>query len=212
MATKPIKLTILLATLILVTVIEWFGAVIVRQSDLSPWFWIIVFRLIQTAAILFILIQFGNGLAAIQWEPNTWPRGLKKGAVWSIWFGLAAGCAMLVVYLTGRNPLPMLRSPLPREKADLILFFIAGGLIAPIAEEICFRGILFRYFRRWGFWLALLASTLLFVALHSSHSIPFTQIVGGLVFAAAYEITENLMVPITIHSLGNLAIFAISLL
>jgi hypothetical protein len=38
-----------------------------------------------------------------------------------------------------------------------------------------------------------------------------TQIVGGVLFAIAYEIEGNLMTPITIHSLGNLAIFTISL-
>jgi hypothetical protein len=37
-----------------------------------------------------------------------------------------------------------------------------------------------------------------------------TQVVGGILFAAAYEIEKNLVVPITIHCLGNLAIFALS--
>jgi hypothetical protein len=35
--------------------------------------------------------------------------------------------------------------------------------------------------------------------------------VGGIVFAVAYELEGNLMVPITIHVLGNTAIFALSL-
>jgi hypothetical protein len=50
------------------------------------------------------------------------------------------------------------------------------------------------------------------VALHSIHGLPLTQIVGGLVFAAAYEVTRNLIVPMIIHVTGNLAIFGISLL
>jgi membrane protease YdiL (CAAX protease family) len=38
------------------------------------------------------------------------------------------------------------------------------------------------------------------------------QIIGGIVFALAYEASGNLLVPITIHVLGNLAIFTLSLL
>jgi membrane protease YdiL (CAAX protease family) len=33
--------------------------------------------------------------------------------------------------------------------------------------------------------------------------------VGGLVFAVAYEIEKSLLVPITIHVLGNFAIFSL---
>jgi membrane protease YdiL (CAAX protease family) len=59
--------------------------------------------------------------------------------------------------------------------------------------------------------MALAASTALFVVLHSVSGIPVTQLIGGIVFALAYEVTENLMVPMVIHVTGNLAIFCISL-
>ncbi|MBW2341949.1 MAG: CPBP family intramembrane metalloprotease [Deltaproteobacteria bacterium] len=42
--------------------------------------------------------------------------------------------------------------------------------------------------------------------------IPLPQVVGGIVFAVAYEIEGSLMVPITIHVLGNLAIFMRSMM
>jgi hypothetical protein len=35
-------------------------------------------------------------------------------------------------------------------------------------------------------------------------------LVGGLLFAAAYEIEQTLFAPITIHVLGNTALFLIS--
>jgi hypothetical protein len=41
---------------------------------------------------------------------------------------------------------------------------------------------------------------------------PFPQAVGGIVFAIAYKVEGNLMVPITIHVLSNTAIFALSLM
>lgn len=212
MATNPIKPTTIVLTLAAVTAAEVLGGMVVRRSTIPPLFWLGLFRLLQTAAVLWIVVRQESGLNAIGWEPGTWPAGLKKGAAWSMGFGLLAGCAMLVLHLTGRDPLLFLRCPLPTAKSELVLFFLVGGLIAPVAEEICFRGILYTYFRRWGVCPALMASTAIFVGLHSIQGLPLPQIVGGLVFAMAYEITGNLTVPITIHALGNLAIFGLSLL
>ena len=36
--------------------------------------------------------------------------------------------------------------------------------------------------------------------------------IGGILFAVAYEMEKNLLVPITIHVLGNLAIFTLALI
>ena len=60
---------------------------------------------------------------------------------------------------------------------------------------------------------ALVLSTLIFVFSHASrHTIPVTQVIGGILFAVAYEREKNLLVPIMIHVLGNLAIFTLSLI
>ena len=70
--------------------------------------------------------------------------------------------------------------------------------------------MVYGYLRRWGLWPALALSTLIFTLLHTGAAgIPIPQFVGGLVFAAAYEIEKKLLVPITIHVLGNLALFSL---
>jgi hypothetical protein len=85
--------------------------------------------------------------------------------------------------------------------------------VAPIAEEVFFRGILYGFLRRWGVLLALILTTAIFVLAHPVFpGIPVTQMVGGIIFALAYEIEGNLMAPITIHVLGNMAIFTLSLI
>ena len=38
------------------------------------------------------------------------------------------------------------------------------------------------------------------------------QMIGGILFAVAYEMEKNLLAPITIHILGNLAIFILTLI
>ena len=78
---------------------------------------------------------------------------------------------------------------------------------------IFFRGLVYGYLRRWGPAVAILGSTIAFVAVHPNlQQLPLAQIVGGLLFAIAYEVEKKLMVPIVIHSTGNLALFSLSLI
>jgi membrane protease YdiL (CAAX protease family) len=103
-------------------------------------------------------------------------------------------------------------SPAYSHLSELFAYFIVGSLLGPSAEEFFFRGLLFGYFRKFGFGPALILSTLLFIFAHLSGStLPITQLAGGLLFAVAYEVEKNLIVPIVIHCLGNLAIFSLSL-
>jgi uncharacterized protein len=209
MVPKPIKLTTLITTIALVLITEmaaWW--MLQHVSSLAI---VGLARLVQITAIAMVIIQFEGGLGAVGCAPGTWFAGIKIGALWSIGFALTAGLAMAVVYLLGYNPLAMVRAPMPSRPVELMLLFAVGGLIAPLAEELCFRGVLYTYFRRWGIAFALVASTVIFVALHAVKGLPLTQVVGGLVFAIAYETSGNLMVAITIHTLGNLAIFSLSL-
>ena len=212
MASEPLKLTTVTAVLALVTVTELLGGLAVRYLGGSPLFWLGGLRLAQIGALVWIVVKLEKGLAVIGWQLSAWLRGLWKGAIWSAGFGLITACAMAVLYWTGRNPLTIVQSPLPAAKMDLAAYLLVGGCIAPVAEELCFRGILYTYFRRWGILPALLGSTVLFVVLHSPRALPITRIVGGVVFAISYEASRNLMVPMTIHALGNLAIFSLSLL
>ena len=85
-------------------------------------------------------------------------------------------------------------------------------IVAPFAEELFFRGLLYGFFRRWGAPFAIILSTALFTFAHPLRGLPLTQIVGGLLFALAYEVEGNLLAPITVHVLGNLAIFTLSAL
>ena len=87
-----------------------------------------------------------------------------------------------------------------------------GGLISPLTEEIFFRGLIYGFFLRWGWPLALALSTLSFVAAHLPAEVWLPQLVGGLVFALAYRVSGSLAAPAVIHVLGNLAIFSLGLI
>jgi len=170
-------------------------------------------RLLQIALMLRIVMLSAGGVASIGLERAEWFHGLRRGALWSLAFGAVALCAWFALHMAGVDFLAMIRMGLPQEAQTLVLLFLVGGIIAPVAEEIFFRGLIYGFFRRWGVAPALLMSTLLFVLPHApGRGLPVTQIVGGFIFALSYEREGNLLVPITIHVLGNLAIFAISAL
>lgn len=211
MAPGSIRLATLVFSLGLIGLTEISAWLIVRHFGMVPLYAIGLVRLIQICGILFGVVYLQNSLSAIGWSPASWRKGIVWGALWSMAFGAVVAIVMGLLYLSGTNPLAIVRSPLPSEPVQRLLFFIIGGLVAPLAEEICFRGVLYNYFRRWGVVTALIASTVIFVILHSVHGFPLTQLVGGILFALSYEYSGNLMVPITIHATGNLAIFALSL-
>ena len=169
-------------------------------------------RMAEIILLILIVVQFEKSTGAIGLIPGEMFSGFKKGLIWSACFGIAAIVLFVLLYLTGINALRMLYSPLPHPKLLVLLYLLVGGVIGPVAEEIFFRGILYGFFRQWGVYTAVALSTFLFVLPHlTGGNLPFTQIVGGVVFAIAYEREQSLLAPITIHCLGNLAIFSTGL-
>jgi uncharacterized protein len=170
-------------------------------------------RLLELGLIVWIVHVVEGSLIFIGLDRAPWFAGLKKGLLWSAGFGAFSGIVFTVLFVAGTNPLLIIRTSLPKNSADLLLFFLVGGIVAPVAEELFFRGIAYGFLRRWGIAVALLLSTTAFAITHGlGHGFPLTQVVGGILFAVAYEIEKNLLVPITIHCLGNVAIFALSAL
>jgi len=154
-----------------------------------------------------------RGIRALGILPEGIIPGLVKGFFWSAGFGAMVGLVAVILMIRGLHPADLIAANLPSTQPGLFFFLAVGGVISPVAEEIFFRGMLYGYFRRWGMWAALLLSTTVFVMAHAIlHRVPLPQIVGGILFAVAYEKEKNLMVPITIHVLGNLAIFTITLI
>jgi hypothetical protein len=180
-----------------------------------PWFSplekTLVLRMVQTGLLVLILRRHSKGPALAGMTREHLGRGIRTGLVWSGVFGILVAIAGGLLFLTGINPLEMLSAPIPFKERELILFFITGGLVAPVAEEIFFRGILYGYMRRSSVPMALAVTTLVFALCHARNGgLPLFQIIGGLVFALAFERSKSIAAPIIIHSLGNLALFSIS--
>jgi membrane protease YdiL (CAAX protease family) len=79
-------------------------------------------------------------------------------------------------------------------------------VIAPVAEEFIFRGILFPFFKQLGFpKLARLGVSFLFAAIHFDAAIFVPLFALALALTWLYEFTDNLLAPIVAHGLFNAA-------
>jgi membrane protease YdiL (CAAX protease family) len=210
--TDKIRPKTLIVSSVAIFLIEMAARFAVLETLCNPMAILGMARVTEIILILLIVLYWGEGLSSIGLARTRISFGFKKGLIWSAGFGLVAFLVFGVPYIAGINTLRLIQMRFPVKGGDIILFFLVGGIVAPVAEEIFFRGLLYGFFRRWGVVLALIASTLIFVLFHPfNHGIPLPQIVGGIVFAVAYELEGSLMVPITVHALGNLAIFSLSL-
>jgi membrane protease YdiL (CAAX protease family) len=81
---------------------------------------------------------------------------------------------------------------------------LAVVVLAPIAEELFFRGIVFNAWlreggRRWAY----IGSAALFAAVHLSLVSALPIFLLGLALAWVYERTRNLLAPIAMHATVN---------
>ena len=159
----------------------------------------------------------GFSLAKYGLPPEAWslvrPPRLNVGP---IFLTLAAAFATLTVYAAIVSVLG-LESFLPDEnvprelfdyRAVLPLTFVMVVIVAPLMEEMFFRGFLFHgLWARYGFWVGAFSSGLLFALMHVSGRdllgliVPFTII--GMLFAWLVRKTGSLWNAILVHFLFN---------
>lgn len=213
MATIRVELKLFLLSFAAVGCLETMMGMVANRLPLDAFFLIGSVRMIEIVTLGLIFYRRPGRLAAIGISPGSTGQGLAQGMIWSIGFGFVAMAGFLALILININPVSLIGIRLPSGYVNLTCFVLVGGLISPIAEEMFFRGVVFGFFRRWGFWPALFVSTAGFIIAHlGANHLPLTQAVGGILFAFAYEKTGSLLAPITIHVLGNLAIFAFSVM
>ncbi|MBT3256484.1 MAG: CPBP family intramembrane metalloprotease [Deltaproteobacteria bacterium] len=183
-----------------------------RPNMVSPLLLLGVGRLIEGALIIGVALMGKDGLSVVGISKGTALSGFLRGLLWSAGFGVLVVLVFVSLLSMGTDPLPFIKTPLPLMAGEFILFFLVGGIISPVTEELFFRGVVYGFLRRWGAVSAVVFSSLAFVLAHHTAftGTVFIQLTGGIVFASAYEIEKKLMVPITLHVLGNLAIFVLS--
>ena len=124
----------------------------------------------------------------------------------------SSALAMLSARIHPVDPqwLATLLEHLPTSGLGIAVAAAVAVFAGPLAEELLFRGLIYRLARRtWGPWPAALVSSLLFGLVHGEPWFLFGLIGLGLVFAYLYETTGSLLAPVIAHALYNgFALFA----
>lgn len=214
MDTEPIKRKTFLqaiAALVLLEAIHFLLAVQLKIA--SPLIILAVIRIFEVLVMLSIIRHQSENVLLLFVNLEKLKQRGQNGIIWSL---LIAGISIfgaVLFHVLGFNVIQFIKETVFFSRENIILFFLIGCFISPIAEEIFFRGILFGFFRRWGFLTALVFSTFWFALLHPGvTSIPFIQITGGILFATIYEFEKNLLPSIIVHILGNFTLFSICLI
>jgi membrane protease YdiL (CAAX protease family) len=210
MESDRIRMKTLLAATAAIVLLESVSASAVSAAILPAMVATGLSRCFGIGILLAITLKMQGRLDTIGLRPSAIGSGILRGIVWSMGFGAVVAVGWVAGRLAGIIPVGLFQTRMPQQPADILTYFVVGAGVAPIAEEIYFRGLVFGYLRRWGPVAAILGSTLLFVTVHPDlQHIPIPQIVGGLLFALSCEVEKNLMVPIIIHMSGNLALFSL---
>lgn len=148
-------------------------------------------------------------------RPRAWHLGLR-GAPLKFTLSIA-GMGVGAFFLFSLAYGLIVRPKDPQKVVDQLgadnntLLLVVGALVvivvAPICEELFFRGFLYRVLRlRMGFWVAGVLDGLVFGLVHaSSTSISALPVLAflGLVFCYVYERTGTLYATIALHALNN---------
>lgn len=208
-----IKPKTMILSLLVISLIEAGMRILVFEGVQNTMMLLGGVRFLEIISLVFLVMVTEKGFSTIGLEKGKIYQGIRRGIFWSGCFGIMAASVLVLFQSTGISLLEMVRISIPSNLNDILLLFLVGGLIGPVAEELFFRGIVYGFLRSWGMFPAILLSTFFFVLAHPElPAVPVVQITGGLLFAIAYEVEGTLMAPLSIHILGNMAIYVLSIL
>ena len=193
--------------------VDTTSALAVAVATLGFEIWLATIVLVLATKKNLSLDQLGfralRGVAML-WPLGTWAAGIVIVMIY--------GAAILAIENVTGSDLSRLAegNPLPETDAmtDPVWFVLGLSVIvaAPLAEELFFRGLVFRAIQaRWGLVAGMIISGLLFALVHFEISvvIPFWGI--GMVFAFAYYRSGSLWTPVIAHAIFNGVSFAVTI-
>lgn len=148
------------------------------------------------------------GTARPRWSGRSVTAGLAAGLAAAV--GSYGVNAVLVTLIGTREPVQQqLLQDAAAGGPPLLLVATIAVVVAPITEEVVFRGVLFRSLAdRLGPWSCIVISAAIFALIHIEVLVSQPAALAGLfvigaVLAAAYHRTGNLVVPILGHATFN---------
>ncbi|WP_051938320.1 CPBP family intramembrane glutamic endopeptidase [Ghiorsea bivora] len=185
-------------------VIETLGVLVLQYVDgFQEQTVIVLMRLLELVAFIIFIRQF-NVLSNLGLQ-------MPKQYALLVFLKFAAVCSLGAALLYALQPVWFVYIALPawlHGITGLLLMVV----LAPIVEELIFRGLLYRMLReRWGVWLSVTVSAAFFSLIHHGMLLS-PQLIGGIIFALAYEWSRSLWVSIGLHMGANAAVYVLVVL
>lgn len=150
------------------------------------------------------------GVSLLLTRGNLQELGFRKPQGWALPSIVAFALWILLSAIYAALDPQINQDPLLRELGDLPVQIFLVVILAPLAEEIIFRGVLFAGFlRRMPLLLAAVFSALLFALPHLPGGIAILPLVfvAGFILALLFYRTGSLWPPIIVHALNNALVF-----
>jgi CAAX protease family protein len=158
--------------------------------------------------LLWVKLRYGAGLKALGF--NFKPSDIGAGALAAL-LGLGVGAVINAIVLSIAQQVQGKKVETPQQLPDInqkpqwLLAFVAVVIVAPIAEELFFRGFLYQALRRWrGVPQGILLSALFFGLAHVSPIIIPAIFALGVILAYMFERRRSLQSTIAAHMTYNL--------
>lgn len=155
---------------------------------------------LTVACIILFIRAYGGTLGAV---------GLNAFRLRYIGIAALAFAAYLCAAYVITNLLPVPDQPQELgfsapSSAENVLIFVALVILAPLAEEILFRGFMFTGLRtRLGFWAATLIVSMLFGLAHGQLNVAIDVFLLSILLCAVREKTNSLWPAILLHMIKN---------
>ncbi len=154
----------------------------------------------------------------LKWKNWPWVFLIGPATVWTMWlifFGLYAVGYQAFIESLGvemvQDTVDLFQKT--KDMDVLVLMAITAVIVAPICEEVVFRGYIYPALKRFsGPWVGALVTALFFSVAHGSLAALLPLFIFGLVLVFLYEWTGSIWAPIAAHLLFNGATVALQML
>jgi membrane protease YdiL (CAAX protease family) len=131
--------------------------------------------------------------------------GFATLGAWALWWWVGGGESALAGHV-GVPVSDAARLEKALSVGGMVTSLLVGGILAPVIEELVFRGLLYRAWeRQWGWFPAAIASSAVFAFMHAS--IYISQFIAGLLLVCIYRRMGSLRAAIAVHAIFNIAVW-----
>ncbi|MGE9295709.1 MAG: CPBP family intramembrane glutamic endopeptidase [Puniceicoccales bacterium] len=208
-------LVIVLSSLATNATVDWE-----TNSVLEAWRMPVVGLVFQLTMLAIIVVGFQPKTNFLTFKIN--PRLAPKGEVFRAGFHqFVISIPLVFVFAAGWEGLLKLANflgfPVSLERQELlelfdfnqpialtILLLVTAIVIAPVTEELLFRGVIYRFLKgRFSARSSAISSSLIFSAIHGYEMSFLPLFLLGMLLCRSYEKEHNILAPIFFHALFN---------